>query len=84
MTFFAMWCMRGGDHSVSGSAQIITADMQHFIQHVPVYRPRLFEARAEPSVYLLDCDFGLRVFSGVFEIPIAMDRAYRCALPPDC
>ena len=57
--------------------------MQHSIQYTPIYWLRLFEARAEPSVYLSDCDFDLCVFGGVFEIVVAMDHAYRCALPLD-
>ena len=57
--------------------------MQHFIQHVPVDRSRLFEARAEPAVYLTDGDFDLWVFAGVCKIAVAVDRADRRALPPD-
>ena len=46
------------------------------MQHVPVYRPRLFEARAEPSVYLADGYLDLWVFAGVFKIAVAVYRDY--------
>ena len=44
------------------------------MQHLPIYRLRLFEARADPSVYLADGNFDIRVFGGVFEIAVAVYR----------
>jgi hypothetical protein len=53
-----------GEHSVSGSTQFIAADMHHFIQDMPVYRPSLFKALAKPPVYLTDRNFDLWLFGG--------------------
>jgi len=41
-----------------------------------IYRHRLFEARAQPSVYFSDYDFDLWVFAGVFKIAASVYRAY--------
>ena len=46
---------------------------------MPVYRSRLFKTLAEPSDYLSDRDFDLWVFGGIFEISVAVNRAYRGA-----
>ena len=39
--------------------------------------------RSRPSVYLVDGDFDLWVFSGIFKIAVEVDRAYRSALSSD-
>lgn len=48
-----------------------------------VDRSRLFETRAQFAVNLTESDFDIWVFGGVFKIVVALDRAYRSALPPD-
>ncbi|NCG09570.1 MAG: hypothetical protein GWP33_00480 [Alphaproteobacteria bacterium] len=48
-----------------------------------VDRPRLLETLAKLSVCLADGDFDLLVFGGVFKIALAVDCAYRGAIPPD-